>query len=164
MVEKKTLTIAVLCVIIVLFFGSLASSGKEIRTLEGELEALGERYDELYSTIEAGKAIAESAEWISDDERLKVTSELIVSEHMLLGLQYTIRVNVTNIGSEPIDKVVIFVFPYRDGKFGQRSLSKAYQSHTAENLYIGETHSHDFTSLVDIGPDMTSYKVLAIAG
>lgn len=34
-------------------------------------------------------------------------------------------------------------------------------THSVESLYIGETYSHDFTLITE---DMTSYKVLAVAG
>ena len=118
---------------------------------------LKEDYDELSSILETGEAMAESAEWVSEDERLKVTSKLITSGTW--GVTYTVRVTITNVGDEPIDKVVIFVFPYEDGKFAETYWE--YHEHTVENLYIGETYSYDFTYLPE---EMTSYKVLAVAG
>ena len=68
---------------------------------------------------------------------------------------YTVRVNITNIGDTPIDKVYVFLFPYTNGEFTER-----YKSTIAENLYIDETYSHDFR----ISAETTSYKVLAVVG
>jgi len=137
-----------------------ARARQEIRTLEEELEALGERYDSLNDELHFLGVIAESAEWISDDERLKVTSEPFTSPSLIMGITYSVRVNVTNVGDKPIDKVLIFLITYKDGKFTEGYLYGQYSSYTVENLYIGETYSHEFT----VSPDMTSYKVLAVAG
>jgi len=175
MVEKKTAAIAVLCVTTILFMGLWSNSAQEARTLnskyvkaiedynrlttdysnlEAEKATLEKDYSKLKTFLDGAKAIAESAEWVSEDGRLKVTSEFIIS-----GTYYTVRVNVTNVGNEPIDKVEIFLFPYVDGKFAETYLG--YDYHSVKNLYIGETDSHDFTSITK---DMTSYKVLAVAG
>ena len=118
---------------------------------------LKENYDELNALLEEGEAMAESAEWVSEDERLNVTSKLITSG--TYWVTYTVRVTITNVGDEPIDKVVIFLFPYEDGKFAEEYFW--YESHSVENIYIGETYSHDFTYLPE---EMTSYRVLAVAG
>jgi len=183
MVDKKTSAIAVLCVVTVLCLGLWANADQKARTLEGELEALGDRYDSLnaeyvkvvedhtalkskydslkedYDELHSIGVIAESAEWVLEDERLKVTSELLVPSGTSWWVTYTIRVTIMNIGDEPLDRVVIFVFPYKDGKFAETY--SGYNSHTVENIYIGETYSYNFTGLPD---DMTSYKVLAVAG
>jgi uncharacterized protein YfcZ (UPF0381/DUF406 family) len=131
--------------------------------LEAEKASLEKDYSKLKTFLDGAKAIVESAEWVSEDGRLKVTSELIVVSYQYFGMvvivSYTIRVNVTNIGTEPIDKVVILIFPYKAGKFAETY--SEYKSHSVENLYIGETDSHDFTSITK---DMTNYKVLAVAG
>ena len=167
MVEKKTVAIAVLCVVIVLCLRLWSNSAQEAQRLEGELweltdnyEALKGDYEEIYSIFNASKAIAESAEWISDDERLTVTSEPFTSPSLIMGITYSVRVNVTNVGDKPIDKVLIFLVTYKDGKFTEGYLYGQYSSYIVENLYIGETYSHDFT----VSPGMTSYKVLAVAG
>jgi len=118
---------------------------------------LKEDYDELNSLFEAGEAIAESAEWVSEDERLNVTSKLITSG--TYWITYNVRVTVTNVGDEPIDKVVILLFPYINGKFTETYYG--YKSHSVESLYLGETYSYDFTGITE---DMTSYKVLAVVG
>ena len=118
---------------------------------------LKEDYDKLHSILEEGEAIAESAEWFSEDECLKVTSKLITSG--TYWVTYTVRVTITNVGDEPLDKVVIFLFPYKDGKFAETYWE--YHTHTVENIYIGETYSYDFTYLPE---EMTSYRVLAVAG
>jgi len=123
-----------------------------------EYNTLKEKYDELNSTTEAGKAIAESAEWVSEDERLKVKSKLITSGTWFVT--YTVRVTVTNIGSNPIDECWIFLFPYVDGELCEYWNVFSY-IYSVESLYIGETYSHDFTYLTE---EMTSYKVLAVAG
>ena len=185
MVEKKTMTIAVLCVVTVLCLGLWANEAQEANRLKGELYELENEYEKLahvrtnmeenYSELrtekenlekilETGEAITESAEWISDDECLKVTSELIIT-HELIAFDmyldtYTIKVNITNIGDEPIDDICIFLFPYTNGEFTGKWPTMAYNSHRFENLYIGETYSHDFT----VSEDMTSYKVLAVVG
>lgn len=227
MIDKKTATIAVLCVTTVLCLGLWSNSAQEAQRLKGELGTLKDSYDslnaeyvkivedydrletvnqgimekktqlleeytalkseydsmkndysalatsllnwqrmytdvkddydELKSILEAGEAVAESAEWVSEDERLKVTSKLITSG--TYWVTYTVRVTITNVGDEPIDKVVIFLFPYVDGKFAEEYFE--YSTHSVENIYIGETYSHDFTYLPE---KMTSYKVLAVAG
>ena len=121
-------------------------------------DTLKEEYDKIVSVSNGAKAIAESAEWVSEDGRLKVTSELIISGTW--WTTYTVRVNVTNIGNELISKVYIIVFPYKDGKFAETYVG--YDQHSIENLYIGESNSYDFTSITF--KDMTSYKVLAVVG
>jgi len=126
-------------------------------TLYSSHISLNEDYDELKSLFEAGEAIAESAEWITEDERLKVTSKLITSG--TYWVTYTVSITITNIGDEPIDKVIIFIFPYKNGTFAETYWE--YHEHTVENIYIGETYSHDFTGLPD---EMTSYRVLAVKG
>lgn len=185
MVDKKTAVIAVLCVATVLFLGLWLNSAQEANRLKGGMRELEDDYEKLarvrtsleenYSELrtekedlekilETGEAITESAEWISDDERLKVTSELIIT-HELIVLDtyldtYTVRVNITNIGDEPIDDICIFLFPYTNGEFTGKWPTMAYNSHRFENLYIGETYSHDFR----ISTETTSYKVLAVTG
>jgi len=185
MVEKKNIAIAILCIVTVLFMGLWFGADQEVRTLEENLWELEDVYNSLYSDhvkltsdysnleaeitslekiLETGEAIIKSVEWISDDERLKVTSELIIT-HELIVLDtyldtYTVRVNITNIGDEPIDDICIFLFPYTNEKFTGKWPIMAYNSHRFENLYIGETYSHDFR----ISTETTSYKMLAVAG
>ena len=185
MVDKKTSVIAILCVTTVLFLGLWINADQEAQRLGGVLGELEDDYDKLarvrtsleenYSKLrtekedlekilETGEAITESAEWISDDERLKVTSELIITHELIVVDMYLdtyiVRVNITNIGDEPIDDVCIFLFPYTNGEFTGKWPTMAYNSHRFVNLYIGETYSHDFR----ISAEMTSYKVLAVAG
>lgn len=185
MVDKKTVAIAVLCVATVLCLGLWFNSAQEVSRLKGELWELEGDYEKLarvrtnleenYSKLrtgkedlekilEAGEAVTESAEWILDDKRLKVTSELTIT-HELIVLDtyfdtYTVRVNITNIGDEPIGDVCIFLFPYTNEEFTGKWPIMAYNSHRFESLYIGETYSHDF----GISTEATSYKVLAVVG
>lgn len=122
--------------------------------------SLKEDYDELHSILEEGRAIAESAEWVSEDKRLKVTSNL-TSEYLFEEVTgYTVRVTITNVGNEPFDQVWIFLFPYVDGNLYEYWNPLSY-AHSVENIYISETYSYDFTYLLE---KMTSYKVLAVAG
>lgn len=202
MVDKKTVAIAVMCVVTVLCLGLWANEAQEANRLEGELweleddynklalvrtsleenyselrtekedlekdysdleveySLLKEDYLEVKSIIDTGTAIAKSAEWISEDECLKGTSEVIITRELwiwgiYLSSTHTVRVNITNIGDKPIGKVYIFLFPYTNGEFTER-----YDSNIVESLYIGETYSHDFR----VSEDMTSYKVLAVTG
>jgi len=172
MEDKKTVMIAVLCVATVLFLGLWSNSVQEASTLNSkyvkvvedynrlnsDYSKLTSDYSELKTFLDGTKAIAESAEWVSEDGRLKVTSELILSG--TYWVTYTVRVNVTNIGNESIDKVVIFFFRYIEGKFDETYFAE-YRFHSVEDLYIGETYSYDFTYSTK---DMTSYKVLAVVG
>lgn len=173
MVEKKIATIAILCVAMVLFLGLWSSSAQEARTLNSKYVKVVEDYNRLNSDyskltsdysklktfLDEAKVIAESAEWVSEDDRLKVTSELITSE--TYRVTYTVRITITNVGNEPINKVEIFLFPYVDGKFAETYIYGSYHTCIVKDLYIDETYSHDFTSITK---DMTSYKVLAVAG
>jgi len=109
-------------------------------------------YHSLASILFSGEAIAESATLLSE-ERLEVTSELMKGKYS----DYNVKVTVTNVGSEPLAMVWIFLFPYVDEKL---EFQTRY-THSFENLYIGETYSHTFTWAPD---EMTSYKVLAVAG
>jgi len=71
--------------------------------------------------------------------------------------RYNVKVTVTNVGSEPLGLVWIFLFPYVDGKL------EVYRKHSVENLYIGETYSKTFTWYA-LPNEMISYKVFAVAG
>jgi prefoldin subunit 5 len=121
---------------------------------------LKQRYDNLTESIEKGKAVAESATWLSEDGRLKVKSELIPEYLFGEVSSYTIRVNVTNVGNEPLHIVLIFLFPYKDGKLVEYWSPLKY-SKSVESLYIGESYSYNFTL---VPKEITSYKVLAVAG
>ena len=110
------------------------------------------RFHSLSSILYGGKAIAKSATWLSE-ERLEVTSDLMKGKYS----DYNVKVTVTNVGSEPLALVWIFLFPYVDEKLEFRTR----YTHSFESLYIGETYSHTFTWVPD---EMTSYKVLAVAG
>ncbi|GAG62051.1 unnamed protein product, partial [marine sediment metagenome] len=76
---------------------------EELDTYLDSYRILKQDYDELNALFEAGEAIAESSEWITEDERLKVTSKLIPDmwDSYLSG--YTVRVTIENIGDEPMD-------------------------------------------------------------
>lgn len=73
---------------------------------------------------------------------------------------YTVKVSVTNVGDEPLGVVYIFLFPYKNDEFAE-TWGVYYFTHSVEDLYIGETHSYEFTA---ISKEMTTYKVLAVAG
>jgi hypothetical protein len=109
-------------------------------------------YHSLSSILFSGKAIAKSATWLSE-ERLEVTSELMKGKYS----DYNVKVTVTNVGSESLALVWIFLIPYVDEKLEFQTM----YTHSFESLYIGETYSHTFTWVPD---EMTSYKVLAVAG
>jgi len=136
-------------------YSSLTTSHMYWQRMYGEVKA---DYDELNAIFETGGAIAESAEWITEDERLKVTSKLITSG--TYWMTYTVRVTIENIGDESMDTVWMFLFPYVDGKLCEYWSFFSY-THSVESIYIGETYSYNFTYLPD---DMTSYKVLAVVG
>jgi len=133
---------------------------QENQVLKQQIIDLESKITNLQKILEIGEAIADSAEWILGNECLKGTSEIIVTRELwiwgiYLPETYTVRVNITNIGDNPIDKVYVFLFPYKNGEFIEE-----YKSTIVESLYIGETYSHDFR----ISAEMTSYKVLAVAG
>lgn len=136
-------------------YSSLTTSHMNWQRMYGEVK---DDYDELNSLFEAGEAIAESAEWITEDERLKVTSKLITSG--TYWVTYTVRVTIVNIGDEPMDEVWIFLFPYVDGKLCEYWNVFSY-AHSVESIYIGEAYSYDFTLITE---DITSYRVLAVIG
>ena len=63
-------------------------------SLKGDYNVMEERYNELSSALSKCGAIAQSAEWVSEDECLKLTSELI-----LVGTSwrtYTVKVTGCN--------------------------------------------------------------------
>jgi len=125
-----------------------------------EYEDLKSKYDNLTESINKGQIVAGSATWLSEDKRLNVTSELIPKFLWETLWSYTVRVTITNVGTEPLDKVWIFLFPYVDGKLYEYWNTFSY-SHSVESLYMGETYSYNFTS---VPKEMTTYKVFAIAG
>jgi predicted Holliday junction resolvase-like endonuclease len=129
-------------------------------SLKSEYDKLKRDYDKLLSAMERGEAVARSATWLSEDRRLKVTSEVIPK--LLFGelFSYDVKVTVTNVGAEPLDVVWIFLFPYRDGKVAGYWSEVAY-SKKVESLYVGESYSYTFEY---IPKEMTTYRVLAVAG
>jgi hypothetical protein len=128
--------------------------------LKSEYDSVKQDYDKLLSAIEKGEVVAKSATWLSEDKRLKVTSE-VIPEFLFEELwYYTVKVTVTNVGTEPLSIVWIFLFPYKDGKLVEY-WSTFYYSKSVENLYMGESYSYNFTG---IPKEMTTYKVVAIAG
>jgi archaellum component FlaC len=129
-------------------------------SLKSEYDSVKQDYNELLSAIEKGEVVAKSATWLSEDKRLNVTSEVI--PEFLLGeiWSYTVRVTVTNVGTEPLSRVLIFLFPYKDGKLID-NWGTFYYSKSVENLYMGESYSYNFT---DVPEEMTTYKVIAVAG
>ena len=98
-------------------------------------------------------------EWIPEDNRIKLSTRLI--PHELLGevLYYTIEVSVTNIATEPLKEVWVFVFPYQGESLVEKWNPLMYCKEF-ENLMPGETNSYNFTM---IPKDITSYRVFAIA-
>jgi uncharacterized coiled-coil protein SlyX len=128
-------------------------------SLKSEYDSVKKDYDRLLSAISKGEIVAKSATWLSEDKRLKVTSKII--PEFLFGelSSYTVEVTVTNIGAEPLSKVLIFLFPYKDDKFAEYLFT--YRSASMENLYMGESYSYKFTW---ISKEMTTYKVIVVAG
>jgi hypothetical protein len=129
-------------------------------SLKQDYDKLKANYDELQSIIEGGKAVAESATWFSEDKRLKVTSEVIPYAPYGTLWHYTVKVTVTNVGEKPLSKVWIIIFVYKGDKLIE-GWDPFWYSKSVENLYIGESYSYNFTYLPK---DMTSYKVIAVAG
>mgnify|MGYP000215083145 CR=1 FL=1 len=132
----------------------------EYSMLEANYSMLKDDYEELLSIIEKGKAIAKSATWVSEDERLEVTTELIPRYTFGTLTGYDVNVTVTNVGDEPFNVVWIFLFIYVDDKLYEYWTPLGY-SHSVESLYVGETYSYTFKYITK---EMTSYKVLVIGG
>jgi hypothetical protein len=129
-------------------------------SLKADYELLKTNYSNLQSAIKRGEALAKSATWISEDKRLEVTSEVIPEFFLGELWHYTIRVTITNIGNEPLNKVYIFLFPYQGDKLVKYWSSLSYE-HSIESLIAGESYSYNFTW---VPKEMTSYKVLVLAG
>jgi len=129
-------------------------------SLKSEYDSLKQDYEKLLSAIEKGEVAAKSATWLSEDKRLKVTSEVI--PELFLGelCCYTVKVTVTNVGTEPINTVWILLFPYKDDKLVEYWNTISY-SKCVESLYIGESYSCNFTW---VPKEMTTYKVVVVAG
>ena len=126
-------------------------------SLKEDYDLIKEKYDELSLALMKGKSVAESFKWVSEDKCLKLNSELI-----LLGTYcrtHTVKVTVKNIGDKQINKLCILLFPYKNGKFLE--MPPEYVSTIAENIYIGEKYSYNFTNLSE---EITSYKIIAVAG
>jgi len=126
-------------------------------SLKEDYNLMKENYNELSLVLREGESIAESAEWISEDDSLKVKSELILAG--ISWRTYTVKVTVTNIGDGPINKICILLFPYKNGNFLEKPFE--YISNSVENIYTGETYSYNFTNL---STEITSYKLIAVAG
>jgi hypothetical protein len=139
---------------------TLRAKDSQISSLNSTYYSLKRDYDKLLSIIEGGEAIAKSATWISEDGRLRVTSEVIPEFSRGKLLSYTVKVTVTNIGMEPIGKVWIILFPYKGDRLIENWSPYSY-SKSVENLYIWESYSYNFTRLPKY---MTTYKVIAVAG
>ena len=112
---------------------------------------------QLYTTTvtETTSAITE---WIPEDNRIKLSTRLIAEELLGEVLYYTIEVSVTNIATEPLKEVWVFVFPYK-GESLVENWNPLMYCKEFENLVPGETNSYNFTL---IPKDITSYKVFAI--
>ena len=108
-------------------------------------------YTSLKEDLEKSKAIAKSAEWLSNDERLKVRSEVIKKTGY-----YVIKVSVTNVSNEPIKQVyLLLITRSKDGELD-------YIVKEIKDLYIGETGSEEFWMTEYEFEDLESYKVFAI--
>ena len=173
--RKLEVVIVILSVILLISWSGLLRS-IAMSELKNSYNSLNETYQDyktlhthsnfefhsLSSILYGGKAIAKSATWLSE-ERLEVTSELMKGKYS----DYNVKVTVTNVGSEALASVWIFFFPYVDEKLvfitrvDEKPVFQTRYTHSFESLYIGETHSHTFTWVPD---EMTSYKVLAVAG
>lgn len=140
-------------------YKQLKVSYSKLSALRDDYERLKEEYEKLEEILRKGEAIATSTEWVSEDKRLKITSELIPVSWLGELDRYKVRVTVTNIGNEPLEKVWIFIFPYIGDKLCE--WSSYYYVATVENLYMGESYTHEFDYLPR---EMTSYKVLASPG
>jgi peptidoglycan hydrolase CwlO-like protein len=139
---------------------SYLSLESDYLSLKSEYDSLKQDYEKLLSAIEKGEVAAKSATWLSEDKRLKVTSEVI--PELLLGELwcYTVKVTVTNVGTEPINTVWILLFPYKNDKLIEGWSPLSY-SKKVESLYIGESYSYNFTW---VPKEMTTYKVVVVAG
>ncbi len=129
------------------------------RALKREHNELLEKYDEVLSVIERGKAIARSATWVTNDG-LRVTTSLI--PHYFLGevWYYDINVTVTNVGDKTFRVVLIFLFPYINGRLYEYWNTFSFMG-KVEWLSPGETCYYTFKSVT---AEMTSYKVLVVGG
>jgi hypothetical protein len=126
-------------------------------SLQADYARLNGTYQSLAADLQSGKALAESATWLSEDERLKVTSEVTPDYLGTYLWGWYIKVTVTNVGSEPLDTVWIMVFPYVQGKLEFSTYSDAT---SVTDLYMGESYSYTFT----VSPSTTTYSVLAVGG
>jgi hypothetical protein len=107
-------------------------------SLKSEYDSVKQNYDKLLSAIEKGEVVAKSASWLSEDKRLNVTSKVIPEFYFEELSHYTVEVTVTNVGTEPLSRVYIFLIPYKDGKFAEE-WAIAYYYKEVENLYMGES-------------------------
>ena len=132
------------------------TTGIELGLLKAELEALKTSSVSLIS--EAETPTPEPFTWELEDERLKVTSQLITEYAWGEVWYYIVMVNVTNVSDEPIEYVWVLLVPCKNGRvLGEYIGASCY---TIDGLYIGETDSHE---LVVNSPEMTSYR-LFVAG
>lgn len=131
----------------------------QIKLLNESYCILESKYNKIIEDVINGQVVADSAAWVSEDERLLVKSELA---HQYLSEEtwyYAIRVSVTNISNEQLNTVWIFLFLYENGSLIE-GWSPVTYSKRVENLNVGETRSQNFTY---IPRNITTYRVFAVA-
>ena len=116
---------------------------QEHNKLAQERKTLMENYTKLKEWINQTEYAVKSSLAISGDERLEVKCEVTPWG--------SVRVNVTNVGNEPIQKVFVFLV-YNDLLFGH-----TYQYKTIHDLWMGETNTVSFSVYYDV-----PFKVVAV--
>lgn len=111
------------------------------------------------TTITYRAELPVKAEWTTGNGRLRVSSELIPEKIGEEVWSYRVKVVVTNVGNEPVMKVLVIIFPYVGDKLFEQ-WNWASHSATATGLMPGESFTHEFLLLPK---DMTSYKLAAFA-
>ena len=87
-------------------------------------------------------------EWLTEDERVKVETKLLVLE----GRYYYIKVKVTNVSNETLERVAVLFVPYVGGK---PIWNPSFNTKLFTYIEPGETYVHQFRIP---SPD-TDYKV-----
>jgi hypothetical protein len=117
---------------------------QEYNKLDQEHKALMENYTQLKAQINQTEYAVKASTAVSGDERLEVKCEVVLWQE--------VRVSVTNVGNEPIQKVYVF-FMYSDPLFVY-----TYSCQTIHDLWMGETNTVTFYSLDYDRP----FKVVAV--
>jgi hypothetical protein len=112
--------------------------------IEQERKALMENYTKLKEWINQTEYAVRSSLSISGDERLEVKCEVTPWG--------SVRVNVTNVGNEPIQKVFVFLV------YSHPLLGYTYQYETIHDLWMGEKNTVSFYSVYYDVP----FKVFAV--